>query len=350
MYITQLFLLLLQVCLCPTARAASLPSSPQSALITLAETPNLTIANNGSVSLANLQSETCLFFDNPGGPIPASELRHVLAVADANFHAHLPHSADEPVSKGFFEANASFTETGDRVDLWVHDFGANLSWRQLNESLSILQVYMLGIGPGDPATHYEELEFNIHVTPGLEVAHGVVAFTPGARAVAKRNPANAILQLSQANISLHSDPELPIVYRIPKTNLDLNVTQLGLPIPESTFLDTVESAFTTIMLEHPDVELTIPKNLYPYAFNYTSGKRPHLFKTEIRVSAVPGKKISWGLLCVLYYGLRDFVQDTEHFNVMQFEVLDARLGKIGFGDVQYWPVNVGASTERVRLD
>lgn len=346
MFATQLLLLLLQVCLSPTARAASPPSSPKGDSITIfTET---VIANHDCASHSNLESEMCLFFDNPGEAIPAAELRHTLAVAAANVYAHLPHSADEPISKGFFETNVSFAETEDRVALLVHDFGTGLSWRQLNESLSILRVYMLGRGPGHPATHYEELEFHIHVTPGLEVARGVVVFTPGAKAVAKRNPATTIVQLSQAN-PVHSDPELPILYNIPKSNLDLNVTYLGVPIPEYVILHTIDRAFTDIMLEHDDVELTIPKNLYPYSFNYTSGKMPDLFTTSIRFSAMPGKKISWGLLCLLYTGLRNFMQDTEYFNVTKFEFLDARKGKIGFGDVLYWEENVGVATERLRL-
>ena len=44
------------------------------------------------------------------------------------------------------------------------------------------------------------------------------------------------------------------------------------------------------------------------------------------------------------------MSETEHFNVVNFEVNDARAGRLGSGDVQYLPtVAETASTARLRM-
>lgn len=328
-------LLFLQVSLFPITQAASLPLPSPNVPITLTGTTGLTLANHAGIPLTNPSNELTLFFTNPGGPIPAAELRHTLSVATARVQDYLPHHANEPITSSFFETNISFPETGDGVYTSVHAFGFGLSWVQLSHTLMILQQYMLGMGPGNPDTHYQQLDFYVQPSAGGEVAYGVVEFTPGARAVAKRNLITTTLRLPHANSSSLSTVTLPIIFNIPSTNLDLNITSLGLPIPKDVILDTIESAFTEIIQEHTDIDAPIP--LRPYSFTDITGKPPHEFKTEILVASYPGKRISWGLLCILIYGLRDFMSQTEHFNSLAFEIEDAKEGIIGHGDVFYWP-------------
>ena len=331
-----------------TAQAASLPSSLQIATVTHTQPTNLTIANHASNSFSILSNEVSLFFADWGDSIPAAELRHTLSVASAHVQDHLPHHSHEPISRSHFETNISFPETGDHVYLWVYAYGLGLSWLQLSRALMRLQEYMLGEGPGHPQTHCQELRFYVQIAPAREVATGVVEYTPGARTVAKRDLLSTTIPTPQNDSSALDNPTLPIVYRIGKTNLDLNITSLGDPIPEQIILSTIEAAFTDIMLNHTDIESLIPAG-QPYSFNATFGKWPTVFTAEIQINSQRGKRMSWGLVCLLIYGLKDFMQETKHFNVMQFKVLDGRLGKIGRGDVVYRPAVETASTERLKL-
>ena len=333
----RLLLLFLQVSLFPTAQAASPPLPLQRTPITLTET---TTASNRGDSLTNPGNDIRLFFTSPGDPIPAAEVRHTLAVANADVQSHLPRYAHERISRSLFEINTTFPVTGDSIYFWVYSYGYGLSWLQLSQALGKLQNYMLGIGPDHPPPHCQELQFYVQLTPGMEVARGVVEFTPGARrAAAKRSLATTTtLQLTQANISSpSSNADLPIMFHVAH-NLDINITRLGLPIPEPLALAAIEEAWTDIILNHDDdIHATVPRNLFPYSFNRTTGKMPQLFTTQISISQYSGKKMYWGLLCLLYYGIRDFMVSTGYFNVMRFEILDARVGKLGFGTVLYYP-------------
>ncbi|KAF6236426.1 hypothetical protein HO173_005518 [Letharia columbiana] len=345
-----LLLLFLQFYVFPLAQAASLPLPSQSEPITLTETTKLTIANHASISLTNPSNNTSVFFGNPGDPIPAAELRHTLSVARASVQAYLPRYANEPISDSFFKTNISFPETGNSVCISVYAYGFGLSWLQLSQVLVILEGYMRGRGPGHPHTHYQQLEFYVQLRAGIEVAHGVVEFAPGARAVAKRTlVTTTLLQLPHANISSLGTVALPITFHIPRTNLDLNITALGLPIPQDTMLTTIESAYTEVILDHTDIDSPMPANP-PFSFTATSGKRPHQFKTEILIIPYIGKQFSWALLCIVMYGLRDFLRQTSHFNSVSFQIIDASLGKMGSGDVLYWPVNEMASTKGLKLE
>ena len=340
----RLLLSLLQISLFQTVQAAS-PSSPlQKAPLTRLETPNLIVTNHASDSSANPDSSMWLRFVEPGSPIPAAELRHTLSVAKTEVEAHIPGRAHEPLYTGSFEKNITFPETGDSVYLWVYPYGVRFSWVQLSQTLALLEKYVRGLDPSHPGSHYQEVEFYLNLTPSVEAARGGVEFKPGSRAVAKRNPDTTILQLPAANLSPHVNADLPIIFNIPKSNLDLNVTTLGNPIPKDTLFEAIEAAFTDIVLKHDNIDLTVPKNLYPYQFNYTDGKFPKYSKTMISISAFPGNKFSWGLLCILYYGLRDFLRDTEHFNTLIFRVNEKKVKTIGHGEIVYWPVEQDSNT------
>ena len=341
MFFFWLPFLLIHVSLHDTVKAAS-PSQLQRPAITLTENTNQTTADHHVTSLAGLDNELSLFFTQPGGPIPRNELRRILSSASDDVQAHF-HDADMPISKSSFETNMTFPRTGDYIYLWVYAYGYGLSWRQLGEALMKLQMYMLGIGPSHPASHCQELEFYVQLVTGMETARGAVEFTPGRRAEAKRSLDPVALQLVQANFSSKDNADLPIVFRI-APGLDLKVTELGIPIPESTILTTLEKAFTDVVINHDDIDAKVPKNRYPYSFNATSGKPPSIFTTEVSLTPSSSKRgITWAQLCLLYYGIRDFMRSTKHFNVLEFELIDARLGLVGNGNVQYGPSNDPAS-------
>ena len=338
MSVIWLLLLWVQVSVYPTVIASSPPTQRQRAVITLTEITNQTVVNHHDTLLANLGTEISLYFTNPGSPVPKSELRQILSFANADVQTHLPRDADGPISDSSFEANITFPRTGDNIYLWVYAYGYGLSWRQLSEALIKLQMYMLGIGPAHPASHCQELEFYVQLAAGIETARGAVEFTPGRGAEAKRALDSVALQLVQANYSLPSNADLPIIFRI-ATNLDLNITELGIPIPEATVLAAIDSAWTDVVLNHDDIDAKIPKNLYPYSFKHISGKRPELFVTEITINPTSGKRgITWILLCLSYYGLRDFMRATKHFNTLSFELIDSKLGNIASGEVRYSPL------------
>lgn len=329
-----LFLLFLRFSSFSTAQAPS-PSLPlQSAAITLGGTTKLKIANHTVVSLVNPGNEISLFFSEFGDPIPADELCHTLSVASVRVQAYLPRYADDPISDSFFEETIPFPATRDSVSLCVYAYGHGLSWLQLSQGLTILQEYMLGIGPGHPHAHSQQLDFYVQIAAGTEVAHGVVGFAPGARTVAKRNLMT--LQLPPVNFSSPSILTRPIIFNIPKTNLDLTITSLGPLIPQTTILDTIESAFTEIVLNHTDIDSPMPAH-QPFSFTATSGKSSQLYETVIMIFPDFGERMSWGLVCILIYGLKDFMIETDHFNAVNFEINDGRLGRIGYGDVLYGP-------------
>ena len=340
-------LMLLHLSQFSTSQTASLSSPAHNVPLTIPEATTLTTASQAASSLLITPgNELSVFFTNPGGQIPPAELRHTLSVASADVQDYLPHSADEPIAESLFERNISFPETGDSVSIFVHAYGVGLSWRQLSYTLAILRDHVLGMGPGHPDTHYQQLDFYVQLAPAVEVAHGVVGFAAGVKAVAKRNAiTTTTLQLPHGNFSSLSAVDPPIIFRIGKTNLDLYITSLGVPIPESTILTTIDLAFSDVIMEHTNIDALIPTNK-PYSFNATSGKRPDEFDTEIAIGAYPGKEISWGLLCILYYGLRDFMNASKHFSGLGFVVIDGNLGNIGYGDISYRPVAPRASTKR----
>ena len=333
MSVIWLLLLWLQVSVYSTVIASS---QRQRAAITLTEITNQTVTDHHEILLANLGIDISLYFIDPGSPIPQSELRQILSFANDDVQAHLPREANRPISDSSFEANITFPRTGDNIYLWVYAYGYGLSWRQLSEALIKLQMYMLGIGPGHPALHCQELEFYVQLAAGIETARGAVEFTPGQGAEAKRALDSVALQLVQANYSLPSNADLPIIFRI-ASNLDLNITTLGIPIPEDTVLAAIDSAFTDVVLNHDDIDAKVPKNLYPYSFKHISGKRPDIFVTELIISPQSSKRgITWSLLCLSYYGLRDFMRATNHFNTLNFELIDSKLN-IASGEVRYSP-------------
>lgn len=337
MLVIWLLLLLIQVSLLHTTQAASPPLGDQRVPIVLTETTELTVTKHHGESLTVPGNDLGVIFTDPGDPIPQDELRHILSVANAEVQTHLPHSAHQRITASSFETNTSFPETKHNIEVWVYSYGWGLSWGQLSQALMIIEAYMLGTGHGHEVPHHHELEFYIQLTAGLDIARGRVGFMPEPIAVTKRSEVTTTLQLVQANISSQSSDDLPIIFNIPRTNLDIKITELGLPIPESTILYTIDRAFTDVMLNHNETDWKIPRNQFPYAFNTTSGKFPHLFTTEIRISPHTGKRISWGVLCLFYFGLRDFMQATQHFNVLKYDLIDAKTGPIGYGDVRYWP-------------
>ena len=338
MSVIWLLLLWVQVSVYPTVIASSPPTQRQRTAITLAEISNHTVANHRDILLANLGIEISLYFTNPGSSIPESELRPFLSFANDEVQAHLARDANRPISDSSFEANITFPRTGDYIYLWVYAYGYGLSWRQLGEALTKLQMYMLGIGSAHPAPHCHELEFYVQLAAGIETARGRVEFTPGQGAVAKRALDSVALPLVQANYSSSSNADLPIIFKI-ASGLDLNVTWLGSPIPEDTVLAAIDAAFTDVVLNHDDIDAKVPKNLYPYSFKHISGKKAQLFVTEIIISPHDSKRgVKWSMLCITYYGLRDFMRATKHFNVLNFELQDSKLGNIASGEVQYSPL------------
>ncbi len=349
MFRTCSLLTLLLSSLLPTSQATLLPLRFQKPPITLTETTNVAIANQTSISISNPNNELSVYFTNPGASIPAAELHHTLFVASARVQNYLPQHADARVADDFFEVNTPFPETGDSVSVFVYVYGHGLTWLQLSRVLMILQQYMLGMGPGHPAGHHQQLDFYVQSAFGNEVAHGAVGFVPGARAAAKRNPITTTLQLPQTNFSAPSILALPIIFNIPKTNLDLKITFLGPPIPESTVLDTIEEAYTDVILNHTDIDSPMPANR-PYSYNATSGRWPRLSSTEILISKYAGKRVSWGLVCILIYGLRDFMRETKHFNVMMFELDDGKEGRVLHGDVLYSPAAKPPSIGELKLE
>ena len=340
MFGIRLFTLLSQTVLCLTAQAATHSNVP----ITLLEKGNISVANRVSVPINIPSNALSLYYARLGDPIPEAELRHALRVAQARVEDYLPQYADYPISQNTFDTNVSFQETGDYIYIHVYAYGFGLTWGQLSRVLVLLRTFMLGLGPNHPQPHFQQLDFYVQLTAGLDVARGAVEFTPGERAVTKRNLVIPTHQLPHANFSLPgTPPTLPIMFHV-SANLDLNITSLGLPIPQVVIIDTIESAFSEVAIEHTDIDAPIPFNR-PYSFNDTSGKWPHPYKTEIRISSYPRKRISWGVLLLVLYGLRDFMGEVHYFSEIHFGIIDGKHGTVGHGDVHYSPVSKTASTE-----
>ena len=334
MYNLQLPLLLLyQLSLSSTARASS--SSPSQRIpITLTETTDLAPAGE---SLANGDNGISLYYADHGDPIPLVELDQILRQAIAVVYAHLPLYAHQHIFQSSFEKNHTFLDTGDNIYLWVYAYGWGLNYQQLYQALKILQQYILGNEPSQAGAHSQELEFYIQVLPAVEVARGRIEFTRGTRATAKRNPITTTLHSPQeANLSSStSDTVLPIHFPVAR-NLNLNITELGAPIPESTIEYTIDRAFTQVLLDHDDIEASIPVN-QPFSFNKTSGRYPgQLYITNIFVAPQKRASLSWETLCLSLYGLRDFMRVSRHFNAMKFEITSPRKGVLGTGEIKYW--------------
>ena len=291
-------------------------------------------------------------FQNEGSPIPPNELLTTLSAAMGAVRAYLPESASYPASN-VFEKNVSFPETtGDSVSLTVYDYYQWLSWLQLSKALMLVEEYMLGTsGPGHPTVHSHTLDFYIQLVhfggEWTDVAHGVVNFVAGHRAVGKRSLLiNPTLQLAKVNSSSPSlsAPTLPIIFHV-AVNLDLNITSLGAHIPPDTILRTIEAAYSDIILTHEDIDSPIPAD-EGYSFNKTFGAKTDPVHAKIDVSAYRGKEITWGLLYILLYGLRNCVEEMGLYYVLGFEIEDTKLGRLGRGEVEYRPGFGLASVER----
>ena len=342
MYNLQLPLLFLQISLSSIIRASS-PSSPsQRVPITLTESTNLASAGD---SLAENKNGVRLHFPGHGNPIPPAELTNILTEASADVEAYIPHSAHQPIDKALFEKNMTFPDTGDNIYLYVYAYGWGLNYQELYQAMIMLQRYVLGSEPGQPGTHFEELDFYIQLAHGMVVAHGAIEFTLGARATAKRNPITTTLQLPQeANMSSNNNNnnmDVPFSYHV-APNLDLNIGELGPRIPEATILYTLEGAFTDVVINHEDIEASIPIN-QPYSFNTTfKTSSQHAYITGIKVAPQERRSMSWSVLCLSLYGVRDFMLESGHLNMMKFEIT-ARKGVLGKGEVFSQPVNAATA-------
>ena len=216
----------------------------------------------------------------------------------------------------------------------------------------IVEEYMLGTsGPGHPVAHSQTLDFYIQLKElgggWIDVAHGVVKFVAGDGAVGKRSLLiNPTLQLANVNSSSPSlsAPTLPIIFNV-ATNLDLNITSLGTHIPPATIITTIEGAYSDIILTHDDIDSPIPFD-EPYSFTKTFGGRTQPVNAKIEISAYRGKDLTWGFAYMLLFGLKKFMQETGHYNELEFEIEDLRLGRLGRGVVEYRPGFGMASVER----
>ena len=341
-------------------QAASLPplalpnNGPSTLLPGTQKNKNLAIVNPASSSTASLTAPNnvvSVLFYNQGSAIPLSELRTTLSATIAAVRAYLPYYASYPIS-AIFEKNVSFPETtGDSVSVTVFDFFLGLSWLHLSAALMLVEEYLLGTsGSGHPLAHSQTLDFYIRIVRvgggWTEMAHGVVNFAAGGRAVGKRDLLiTPTLQLTNVNSSSPSlsAPTLPIIYRV-ATNLDLNITSLGTHIPPATILTTIEAACSDIILTHTDIDSPIPFN-EPYSFDETFGTRTQLVNAKIEISAYRGKVVTWGLLYMLLYGLKNFMEETGLYNALELEIEDVRAGRLGRGKVEYRPAVEMASME-----
>ena len=320
---------------------------------------NLVLVNPASSSAAPLTAPNnvvSVHFHNEGAAIPLSELFATLAATMSAVRAYLPDSASFPISN-VFEKSVSFPETtGNSVSVTVHDYFQRLSWLQLSQALILVEEYMLGTsGPGHPIAHSQTLDFYIQLREigggWIDVAHGVVKFAAGHRAVGKRSllilPTLQLTNVNSSSPSL-SAPTLPIIFNV-ATNLDLNITSLGTHIPPATIITTIEAAYSDIILTHEDIDSPIPFD-EPYSFNKTFG-RTQPVNAKIEISAYRGKEkeVTWGLLYMLLYSLKKCVQEMGLYNAMGFEIEDKRLGRLGRGVVEYRPGVGMASVERLRM-
>lgn len=313
-------------------------------------------ASSSAASLTAPDNAVSVHFHNEGAAIPLSELFATLGAAMSAVRAYLPDSASYPISN-VFEKNVSFPETtGNSVSVTVYDYFERLSWLQLSQALILVEEYMVGTsGSGHPIPHSQTLDFYIQIMGAgggwIDVAHGVVKFAAGHRAVGKRSllilPTLQSTDVNSSSPSL-SAPALPIIYRV-AMNLYLNITSLGTHIPPATIITTIEAAYTDIILEHEDIDSPIPFG-EPYSFNETFGKT-QLVNAKIEISAYRGKEkdVTWGLLYMLLYGLNKCVQEMGLYNALGFEIEDLRLGRLGRGMVEYRPVVGMASVEQLRM-
>ena len=336
----------------PVTLAASVPSlalphnGPSTLRPRTQKDTNLVLVNptsSGTASLTAPNHAVSVHFHNEGAAIPLSELFATLSATMSAVRAYLPDSALYPISN-VFEKNVSFPETtGNSVCVTVNDYFQWLSWLQLSQALSIVEEYMLGTsGPGHPVAHSQTLDFYIQLMEAgggwIDVAHGLVKFAAGHPAVGKRSSLiNPALQLTNANSSSPSlsAPTLPIIFNVAR-NLDLNITSLEIHIPPARIIATIEGAYTDIILTHEDIDSPIPYD-NPYSFNKSFGARTQPVHAKIEISAYRGKEVTWGLLYMLLFGLKRFMQETGHYNVLEFEIEDLRAGRLGRGEVDYQP-------------
>ena len=319
---------------------------------------NLAIVNPASGSTASLtapNNEVSVLFYDEGSAIPPSELLTTLSAAIAAVHVYLPDSADYPIST-IFEKTISFPETtGNSVSVAIFDYSHRLSWLQLSDALMRVEEYMLATSePGHSIAHSQTLDFSIwtaEVGGGwIEVAHGVVKVVAGDRAVGKRSLLSTpTLQLTNVNSSSPSlsAPTLPIIYTV-AINLDLNITSLGADIPGACIITTIEDAYSDIVLKHEDIDSPIPFN-EPYSFNKTFGPWTQRENVKIQISAYRGKELTWAVLYLILYGLKEFMELTGLFNELAFKIEDKRAGTLGKGQIEYRPAVEMASVERLRM-
>lgn len=348
----------------PVTLAASLPPlalpnyDPSTLPLRTQKDTNLAIVNPASGSTASLTApnkEVSVLFYNEGSAIPPSELLTALSATIAAVRVYLPDSASYPIST-IFEKNTSFPETtGNSVSVAVLECFQRLSWLQLSDALMMVEEYMLGTSePGHSIAHSQTLDFSIwtaEVGRGwIDVAHGVVKFAVGDRAVGKRSllstPTLQLTNVNSSSLSL-SAPTLPIIYTV-ATNLDLNITSLGTDILPTQIITTIEDAYSDIVLNHEDIDSPIPFN-EPYSFNKTFGPWTERVNAKIEISAYRGKELTWAVLYLLLYGLKEFMELTGLFNALAFEIEDKRAGTLGRGQVEYGPAGEMASVERLRM-
>ncbi|KAG7004702.1 hypothetical protein G7Y79_00024g056520 [Physcia stellaris] len=170
----------LLLCSIATAYPATKPS-PLPSLHAVCDSPTSIGTNASDFPFLVVGNGLDIFFCNRGEPIPPGEAVATLSSIIADIAPTVKEHASDPVPGGAFQKGQLFRPTGDRVTVFVHETGHDvtswLSWRELSQILTRVENYM--VGEGSPRQqHFHEMEFHVR-SRGREIAIGRVQIVPG---------------------------------------------------------------------------------------------------------------------------------------------------------------------------
>ena len=280
--------------------------------------PSLELSTVNATHYKIPETNTKLIFGFFGDAIPDSCVSSAFEAAHSQIVYALSLYPGLPVPRNRFD----YSRLGVRITVLANQ-RTTMTWNQLSRILGGLYGFMVG-----PPEHNQVLTCEI-----FEIGHGTkgyasVWYNPPSVQVTKRALLNATLVLNVEHFP----------FPVPHTPIVLDFNYFGKYIPGNMLEDAIWAALGQIGRSWPaHAEAPIPGNSFFQA----------LRGVKISVFAYVGHVLSWDQLHTIMWGLFLYVTGADrgekHHMGLNFDVDDAHLGRLAYGNVRYRALEVADS-------
>ena len=316
-----------------------------------------------------------LVFTNFGKGIPRNEVVDTLAGADRIATDYLDTEPEEAIPQNRFEYRLP---QGNVLLAIGGPVEKEIIWRQLYRVLQALIRFMTLLKPPS-GPHYQELNFDIQISDGGgKLGSGVIWYFPpdpedvqngtittpilavsNGSLLQERTISNPALAVSDSsllafnqsrNLTLDLGSDDDVLYPITGTSMTLDFYYFGLGLPRALVTANLEGALAKAReySQGPFENYTIKNNRF---YLLTGGATYRIAST---VYPLNGHQITWLELFHVLDGLRQFIfginEESTHFQMLGYRILDNIQGKIGVGTLAYYDPGPPAVDRRAMPD